>query len=102
MPQSDGSLFKVNRPPILHDNACPYFLLNCPTYFSSDPTSTKPKRLDPVHKDFSHFTTALQYSEEDYSLEEKKFAVKSFDDVKSKLIDYNVPSDWLIWYSNPT
>ena len=98
MPQPDGSIIKVKRRPILRDNACPCFLPNCPTYLSSHPTSTKPKRLDPDHIDLIHFKTALQYSQEEYDIEQKKFAVDSFDQIKSKLIHQEFSPNWLIWY----
>ena len=98
MPQPDGSIIKVKRRPILRDNACPCFLPNCPTYLSSHPTSTQPKRLDPDHIDLTHFKTALKYSQEEYEIEQKKFAVDSFDLIKSKLIHQEFSPNWLIWY----
>ena len=46
----------------------------------------------------THFKTALQYSQEEYDIEQKKFAVDYFDQIKSKLIHQEFSPNWLIWY----
>ena len=99
IPQQDGSI-TTKRRPILHENACPCFLPNCPSYLSSQQVSTKPKRLDLGEKDFCHFSTALHQSQKEFDLEQAIFGVKSFSDVRTKLIHYELPFDWLVWSPN--
>ena len=100
--QPDGSITKIKRRPILRENACPCFLPNCPSYLSSQQVSTKPKRLNLGEKDFSHFSTALHQSHKEFDLEQATFGVKSISDVRTKLIHYELPFDWLVWSPNPT
>ena len=64
--------------------------------------STKPKRLNLGEKDFSHFSTALHQSHKEVDLEQATFGVKSISDVRTKLIHYELPFDWLVWSPNPT
>ena len=40
----------------------------------------------------------MQYSQEEYDIEQKKFAVDSFDQIKSKLIHQEFSPNWLIWH----
>ena len=64
--------------------------------------STKPKRLNQGEKDFSHFSTALHQCHKEFDLEQATFGVKSISDVRTKLIHYELPFDWLVWSPNPT
>ena len=76
--------------------------LTVPVTLSSQQVSTKPKRLNLCEKDFSHFSTALHQSHKEFDLEQATFGVKSISDVRTKLIHYELPFDWLVWSPNPT
>ena len=83
MPQPDGSLRKISRPPILRENAIPYLLPSCPKYLST--SSPKPGCLDHGKIESKLFSKALEQSLDLHKAEDSKFGVKSLGKLECKI-----------------
>ena len=100
IPQPDGSILQEKRIlPRLSPLAVPCFLPGCPSYLSKpiQCTPTASARLDRNTRDRDHLALTMELSMRQKTIDEEKFQVLGFEDLKSKLVRIYLAKQWILW-----
>ena len=100
IPQPDGSITQEKRIlSRLSTLAVPCFLPSCPSYLSKSIqcARTPSARLDKNTKDRDYLALAMKLSMRQKTIDEEKFQILRFEDLKSKLVRISLPKQWILW-----
>ena len=88
--------------PRLRPLAVPRFLPGFPSYLSNPipARTTSSTRLDKNTKDRDFLALGMELSMEQKKVEEEKFQILRFDELKSKLFHISLPKQWILWPSD--
>ena len=91
---------KRPRKHALKQNATPTIFKNYPSYFQPQNQPETAKRLDFSAKEHSFIQQAINESLIMSEEARNKFSLATFQDLKLKLVDYELPNGWIVWNSD--